>query len=71
MEPHPPQLPTDDAGTPAASNWKRGPLLLLLGLASLAILLAYLMPKKQVEGQNAPAPTEHRATSPGYSNPTH
>jgi hypothetical protein len=40
-------------------------------VAIIAALAALLLPKKQVEGRNAPTSTQHQATSPGYSNPKH
>lgn len=72
MQPHPPQLPMNDAATTAGpTNWKKGALVLFAVVAIIAALAALLLPKKQVEGRNAPTSTQHQATSPGYSNPKH
>ncbi|MVN78104.1 hypothetical protein GO988_17380 [Hymenobacter sp. HMF4947] len=71
MQPHPPQLPMNDVATTAGPrNWKRGALLLFCVVAGIAALIAFMLPKKRVEGRNAPQPTEHRSTSPGFNNPT-
>jgi hypothetical protein len=71
VQPHPPQLPMNDAAhTAGPTNWKRPALLLLGVVAVLLALTALLLPKKQVTGRNAPAPTEHRRQAPGYSHPT-
>lgn len=69
MQPHPPQLPTDNVAASAPKNWLKPVLWLVLAVAAAALLAALLLPKKQVEGRNAPPPTEHRAQSPAYSNP--
>jgi hypothetical protein len=61
----------NDAATMAGpTNWKRPALLLLGVVAVLLAVAALLLPKKQVSGRNAPAPTEHRQQAPGYSHPT-
>jgi hypothetical protein len=60
----------DAATTAGPTNWKRPALLLLAFVAVLLAVAALLLPKKQVTGQNAPAPTEHRRQAPGYSHPT-
>jgi len=70
MQPHPPQLPTDSSATPAARHWKKPALYVLLVAAVFFAFVAVLMPKKHVEGQNAPPATQHRTTSAGYSSPT-
>ena len=69
MQPHPPQLPVDDATRPAPKNLKKSALILLLVLAIGAALLALLLPKKQVEVRNVPPATQRPATSPAYSHP--
>jgi hypothetical protein len=61
----------DVASVAGPTNWKKGALVLFVIVAVLAAAVAFLMPSKHVEGQNAPAPTEHRASSPGFSNPVH
>ncbi|TDN40235.1 hypothetical protein A8B98_15255 [Hymenobacter sp. UV11] len=70
MQPHSPQLPTDDSATPTAKHWKKPTLYVLLVAAVLAALVAFLMPKKQVEGRNASPSTAHRSSSPGFNSPT-
>ncbi|RZK28906.1 MAG: hypothetical protein EOO63_10205 [Hymenobacter sp.] len=70
MQPHPPQLPMNDAAmTAGPTNWKRPALLLLAFVAVVLAVIALVLPKKQVSSRNAPAPTEHRRQAPGYSNP--
>jgi hypothetical protein len=70
MQPHPPQLPMDDVATTAGpKNCKRPALLLLAFVVMLLAIAALLLPKKQVSGRNAPAPTEHSRQAPGYSDP--
>jgi len=59
----------DAATTAGPTNWKRPALVLLAVVAVLMALAALLLPKKQVESRNAPAPTEHRRQAPGYSAP--
>ena len=68
MQPHPPQLPTQDPRSPAPKNLKRGALFLLAAIVVVAALIAFLVPKKHVE----PGSTEHRtsAESPAYAAPT-
>ena len=61
----------DAAATAGPRNWKKGALVLFFALAVIAALIAFMLPKKNVDGQNAPSATEHRATSPGFNNPTH
>jgi hypothetical protein len=60
----------DVASVAGPTNWKKGALVLFVIVAMLVVAVAFLLPRKHVEGQNAPAPTEHRATSPGFNNPT-
>ncbi len=59
----------DAATTAGPTNWKKGALSLFVLVALLAALIAFLLPKKHVEGRNAPPATEHRAISPAYDNP--
>jgi hypothetical protein len=59
----------DAATTAGPTNWKRPALVLLGVVAVLMALAALLLPEKQVNGRNAPAPTEHRQQAPGYSHP--
>lgn len=59
----------DAATTAGPTNWKRPALLLLGVVAMLLTIAALLLPKKQVSGRNAPAPTEHSRQTPGYSHP--
>lgn len=67
VQPHPPQLPMNDAATTAGpTNWKRPALLLLGAVAVLLAVAALVLPKKQV---SAPAPTEHLRQAPGYTHP--
>ena len=61
----------DAATTAGPTNWKKGALVLFVVVAVILVLAALLLPKRQVEGRNAPTPTQHRATSPGFNNPTH
>jgi hypothetical protein len=61
----------DVASVAGPTNWKKGALVLLAVVAVLAAAVAFLLPSKHVEGRNAPASTEHRTSSPGFSNPTH
>ena len=70
MQPHPPQLPTDGVADASTRHWHKPVLWLVLAAAILAALIAFVLPKKKVESRNAPPPTEHRAQSPAYSNPT-
>ncbi|MGI4874227.1 MAG: hypothetical protein ACRYFX_23955 [Janthinobacterium lividum] len=70
MQPHAPQLPTDAPTSPAPRNIKKGALLVLLAVAVAVALAAFLLPKKQVEGQNAPTSAQHRADAPAYQHPT-
>lgn len=58
MQPHPPQLPTDDAARPVPKNLKKGMLMLFFVVVVLAALAAYLLPKKQVEASRAPTSTQ-------------
>ena len=69
MQPHPTQLPRDDAQRPQSKDLKKGALWLLLLLVAVVALIAFLLPQRQVEGRNAPLPTQHQVTSPAYSNP--
>ena len=73
MQPHPPQLPTQDPKAPVPRNLKRGALFVFVAIVLVAGLIAFLLPKKLVEGRNAPVPTEHRtsAQAPGFSSPAH
>lgn len=61
MQPHPPQLPTDAPASPAPKNLKKGALLLLVLVGIVAALIAWLLPKKQVDAQKAAVPTEQRS----------
>lgn len=70
MQPHAPQLPTDAPASLAPKKLKKGALLLLVVVAVVAALIAFVLPKKQVEGRNAPTSTQHRTESAGYNNPT-
>jgi hypothetical protein len=76
MQPHPPQLPTDDATRPEPKSLKRGALWLLLAVVAVIALVALLLPKKQVEATKAAAPTQQgtpglqRAQSDAYKAPT-
>ena len=70
MQPHPPQLHTDAPAAPAPRNLKKTAWLLLLSIAVVATLIAFILPKKQVEGLNAPTSTQHRTESAGYDHPT-
>jgi hypothetical protein len=69
MQPHPPQLPTDSVADASTKHWHKPVLWLVLVVALLAAVIAFMLPKKQVESRNAPAPTEYRTQSPAYSNP--
>lgn len=71
MQPHPPQLPTDSVAVASSKHWQKPVLWLVLAVAILSMLIALVLPKKQVEGQNAPTPSQHSVQSPGYSAPTH
>jgi hypothetical protein len=71
MQPHPPQLPTDAPASPAPKNLKKGTLLLLGVVAIIAALIAFMLPKKQVEASKSPASTQPagpRATQQVQSN---
>ena len=70
MQPHPPQLPTDSLAVASTRHWHKPVLWVVLAVAVLAAGIALLLPQKAVESRNAPTPTEHRAHSPGYSDPT-
>jgi hypothetical protein len=76
MQPHPPQLPVDDATRPVPKSFKKGALVLLLVAAVVAALLALLLPKKQVEAIKAGVPTQQgppsrqRAQADAYKSPT-
>lgn len=70
MQPHAPQLPTDAPTSPAPKNLKKTAWLLLVAIAVVATLIAFLLPKKQVESRNAPTSTQHRSESAGYNHPT-
>jgi hypothetical protein len=54
MQPHPPQLPTDDANRPAPKSMKKGLLFLFVIIAVTAALIAFMLPDKQVEASRAP-----------------
>lgn len=78
MQPHPPQLPTDAPTSPAPKNLKKGALMLLLVVAVVAALVAFLLPKKQGDANKVPTPTQQpssssaqRAQVGAYKNPTH
>lgn len=71
MQPHPPQLPTDGVATASTKHWHKPVLWLVLVAAVLAVVIAFVLPKKQVESRNAPTPAEHRPHSPAYSEPVH
>jgi hypothetical protein len=71
MQPHPPQLPTDSVADASSKHWRKPVLWIVLVVAVLGALIAIVLPKKQVEGQNAPTPSQHQAKSPGYNAPTH
>lgn len=62
MQPHPPQLPTDAPTSLAPKKLKKGALLLLLAVAVLAALIAFLLPKKQVEASQTPTSSAVPAT---------
>lgn len=75
MQPHPPQLPTDAPTSPAPRGLRKGVVILLGIVVVLAALVAFLLPKKQVEGNKAavpteqPRPKEQRAQVGAYKNP--
>jgi hypothetical protein len=70
MQPHPPQLPTDGVAVSSPKRWQKPVLWFVVVVALLAALIAFILPKKLVQGQNAPPVHEHRAQSPGFNNPT-
>ncbi len=69
MQPH---LPVDYAQRPKPRNLKNKAWLFLLFVAAIVAVIAIMLPKKAVEGQNAPTPTQHRtsAQEPAYGSPT-
>ena len=69
MQPHPPQLPIDSVADASTRHWHKPVLWLVLAAAVLAVFIAFVLPKKQVESRNAPSPAAHQAHSPGYSEP--
>lgn len=69
MQPHPPQLPTDGVAVASTRHWLKPVLWLVVAVAVLAAVIAFVLPKKQVESRNVPSPTQHRAHSPAYSDP--
>ena len=76
MQPTSPQLPTDAPTAPAPKNLKKGALLLLVVIVVLAGVVAFLLPKKQVESSKVPAAMPHaqprvqRAQADAYKSPT-
>ncbi len=76
MQPHPPQLPTDAPASPAPKSLHRGVLLVVLVVAVLLALVAFLLPKKQVESNKAAVPTAQpqprvqQAQADAYKSPT-
>jgi len=62
MQPHPPQLPTDALTSPAPSRLKRGALVLFIVVAVVAAIIAFVLPKKQVEANHVP--TQQQASGP-------
>lgn len=77
MQPHPPQLPIDAPASPAPKNLKKSALLLLVVVVGVAVLIAFLLPKKQGDANKVPTPTQQpassaqRAQTGAYKNPTH
>jgi hypothetical protein len=71
MQPSSPLSSPDGLTSPAPKNLKKGALFLFVVVVVLAAIVALLMPKKQVAGQNAPTPTQHQAASPAFDHPTH
>lgn len=78
MQPQPPQLPTDIPAAPAPKNLKKGALLLLVVVAIIAALVAFMLPEKQVEAsksatstQPAASRTTQQAQANAYKAPTH
>lgn len=75
MQPHPPQLPTDDATRPVPKRLKKGMLLLFLIVVAVAALIAFLLPREQVEASRVPvsspptSPQVQRAQADAYKNP--
>lgn len=69
------QLPTDAPDSPAPKNLKRNALLLLLAVAIVAALVAWLLPRKQVEASRQPpttsqgTPSAQRAQTDAYKAP--
>jgi hypothetical protein len=76
MQPHPPQLPTDAPDSPAPKRLNKGLLAIFLVVVVLVALVAFLLPKKQVESNKAaiptgqPAPAVQRAQADAYKSPT-
>jgi len=74
MQPHPPQLPTDAPTSPAPKNLKKGALVLFIVVAIGAAIIAFVLPKKQVQAnhiptqQQAPRPVQ-QAQSNAYKTP--
>lgn len=54
MQPHSPQLPTDHPTAPAPKSLKKGALYLVIVVAVVAVLIAFLLPKKQAEASQTP-----------------
>lgn len=54
MQPHPPQLPTDAPTSPAPKNLKKGALLLFIVVAIGAAIVAFVLPKKQIQANHVP-----------------
>lgn len=72
MQPHPPQLPREDAQRPAPASLKKGALWFLLAVALVAALLAFWLPDKQAKdaGPQSGAPTQvQRTQSSAYDHP--
>ena len=75
MQPHPPQLPTDDATRPVPKRLKMGMLMLFLVVVAAAALIAFILPKKQVEASRVPvsspstSPQVQRAQADAYKSP--
>jgi hypothetical protein len=70
MQPHPPQLPHEDAQRPVPVNLKKGALWFLLALVVVAALLAFWLPTKQAKDRSQLPPPAHRTQSPAYDHPT-
>jgi hypothetical protein len=75
MQPHPPQLPTDDASRPVPKRLRKGMLLFLLAIAVAAALIAYAFPRMQGKAAQGPAsaqpatPRAQQAQADAYKSP--